>query len=121
MDFTPAAATIAQQMIGGIDSFALLAIPFFILSSPNPGDQGHCGRLSESAMAMVGFLPGSLALVNVMSCMMMFGAISGSAVAATSAMSSFMVPEMKKHGYSENFAAAVTTAQLHEYANTAVS
>ena len=109
MDFTPAATTIAQQMIGGIDSFALLAIPFFILSGLIMGQGGIARRLIESAMAMVGFLPGGLALVNVMSCMM-FGAISGSAVAATSAIGSFMVPEMKKHGYSENFAAAVTAS-----------
>lgn len=109
MDFTPAATTIAQQMIGGIDSFALLAIPFFILSGLIMGQGGIARRLIESAMAMVGFLPGGLALVNVMSCMM-FGAISGSAVAATSAIGSFIVPEMKKHGYSENFAAAVTAS-----------
>ncbi|KAA1163782.1 TRAP transporter large permease [Pseudoalteromonas fuliginea] len=107
MDFTPAATTIAQQLAGGLDSFALLAIPFFILSGLIMGQGGIAKRLIECAMALIGFLPGGLALVNVLSCML-FGAISGSAVAATSAIGSFMVPEMKKHGYSENFAAAVT-------------
>lgn len=107
IDFTPATTTIAQQLAGGIDSFALLAIPFFILSGLIMGQGGIAKRLIECAMALIGSLPGGLALVNVVSCML-FGAISGSAVAATSAIGSFMVPEMKKHGYSEDFAAAVT-------------
>ncbi len=107
IDFIPATTTIAQQMAGGIDSFALLAIPFFILSGLIMGQGGIAKRLIECAMAVIGSLPGGLALVNVASCMM-FGAISGSAVAATSAIGSFMIPEMKKHGYDENFAASVT-------------
>ncbi|WP_076537070.1 TRAP transporter large permease [Shewanella sp. UCD-KL21] len=107
IDFTPATITIAQQLVGGIDSFALLAIPFFILSGLIMGQGGIAKRLIECAMAIIGSLPGGLALVNVMSCML-FGAISGSAVAATSAIGSFMVPEMKKHGYDANFSAAVT-------------
>ncbi|WP_448212949.1 TRAP transporter large permease [Colwellia sp. MEBiC06753] len=109
VDFTPASTTIAQQIAGGIDSFALLAIPFFILSGLIMGQGGIAKRLIECAMALIGALPGGLALVNVMSCML-FGAISGSAVAATSAIGSFMVPEMKKHGYDENFSAAVTAS-----------
>jgi len=109
MDFTPATMTIAQQLAGGIDSFALLAIPFFIFSGLIMGRGGIAKRLIECAMALIGSLPGGLALVNVMSCML-FGAISGSAVAATSAIGSFMVPEMKKHGYSAEFGAAVTAA-----------
>lgn len=107
IDFVPAVTTIAQQMAGGIDSFALLAIPFFILSGLIMGQGGIAKRLIECAMAVVGSLPGGLALVNVASCMM-FGAISGSAVAATSAIGSFMIPEMEKQGYDKNFAAAVT-------------
>jgi len=109
LDFTPATTVIAQQMAGGIDSFALLAIPFFILSGLIMGQGGIAKRLIECAMALIGALPGGLALVNVASCMM-FGAISGSAVAATSAIGSFMIPEMEKHGYNKNFAAAVTAA-----------
>lgn len=109
IDFIPATTTISQQMVGGIDSFALLAIPFFILSGLIMGQGGIAKRLIDCAMALIGSLPGGLALVNVMSCML-FGAISGSAVAATSAIGSFMIPEMKKHGYDVNFSAAVTAS-----------
>lgn len=109
IDFIPATTTISQQMVGGIDSFALLAIPFFILSGLIMGQGGIAKRLIDCAMALIGALPGGLALVNVMSCML-FGAISGSAVAATSAIGSFMIPEMKKHGYDVNFSAAVTAS-----------
>ncbi|WP_438862489.1 TRAP transporter large permease [Neptunicella sp.] len=109
MDLTPAVTTMAQRMAGGLNSFALLAIPFFVLSGLIMGRGGIAKRLIECAMALIGALPGGLALVNVVSCML-FGAISGSAVAATSAIGSFMLPEMKKSGYDENFSAAVTAA-----------
>ena len=109
IDFMPAVTTMAQRMAGGINSFALLAIPFFILSGLIMGRGGIAKRLIECAMALIGMLPGGLALVNVVSCMF-FGAISGSAVAATSAIGSFMLPEMKKQGYDVNFSAAVTAS-----------
>lgn len=109
IDFMPAVTTMAQRMAGGINSFALLAIPFFVLSGLIMGRGGIAKRLIECAMALVGMLPGGLALVNVVSCMF-FGAISGSAVAATSAIGSFMLPEMKKQGYDVNYSAAVTAA-----------
>jgi tripartite ATP-independent transporter DctM subunit len=107
IDFFPAVTTIAQRMIGGVNSFALLAIPFFILSGLIMGSGGVAKRLIECAMALIGMLPGGLALVNVLSCTL-FGGISGSAVAATSAIGSFMIPEMEKQGYDRNFATAVT-------------
>jgi tripartite ATP-independent transporter DctM subunit len=109
MDVLPALTTLAQRMAGGLNSFALLAIPFFVLSGLLMGRGGIAKRLIECAMALVGALPGGLALVNVMSCML-FGAISGSAVAATSAIGSFMLPEMKKQGYDDSYSAAVTAA-----------
>lgn len=109
IDFIPAATTIAQRLAGGINSFALLAIPFFVLSGLIMGQGGIAKRLIECAMAVIGMLPGGLALVNVLSCTL-FGAISGSAVAATSAIGSFMIPEMEKKGYSREFSAAVTGA-----------
>lgn len=109
IDFVPAVTTMAQRMAGGINSFALLAIPFFILSGLIMGRGGIAKRLIECAMALIGMLPGGLALVNVVSCMF-FGAISGSAVAATSAIGSFMLPEMKKQGYDVNYSAAVTAS-----------
>ncbi len=107
IDFTPAMITMAQRMAGGINSFALLAIPFFILSGLLMGQGGIARRLIEFAKVLFGMLPGGLAFVNIISCTL-FGAISGSAVAATSAVGGFMVPAMNKEGYDRNFNAAVT-------------
>lgn len=109
IDFTPAVTTMAQRMASGIDSFALLAIPFFILSGLLMGQGGIAHRLIEFAKVLIGMLPGGLALVNIISCAL-FGAISGSAVAATSAIGGFMIPSMNKEGYDKNFNAAVTVA-----------
>ena len=96
----PAAAitTVAQQMATGINSFALLAIPFFILSGLLMGRGGIARRLIDFAKVIVGVFPGGLAYVNIVACMF-FGAISGSAVAATSAIGGFMIPSMNKEGY----------------------
>lgn len=107
MDFSPAVTTIAQRMAGGINSFALLAIPLFILSGQLMARGGIARRLIDFSKALIGSVPGGLAFVNVISCML-FGAISGSAVAATSAIGGFMIPEMNKAGYDKNFNAAVT-------------
>jgi tripartite ATP-independent transporter DctM subunit len=107
MDFLPAATTIAQRMAGGLNSFALLAIPLFILSGQLMAQGGIARRLIEFSKALIGMVPGGLAFVNVISCTL-FGAISGSSIAATTAVGSFMIPEMKKEGYDKNFAAAVT-------------
>jgi len=96
-------------MAGGLDSFTLLAIPLFILSGQLMGQGGIARRLIEFAKAVVGMLPGGLAFVNVISCTL-FGAISGSAVAATSAIGSFMMPAMEKDGYPREFNAALTAA-----------
>lgn len=107
IDFTPAMMTMAQRVAGGINSFALLAIPFFILSGLLMGQGGIARRLIEFAKVFFGMLPGGLAFVNVISCTL-FGAISGSAVAATSAVGGFMVPAMDKEGYDRGFSAALT-------------
>lgn len=107
MDFIPAVTTIAQRMAGGVNSFALLAIPLFILSGLLMAQGGIARRVIDFSKAVIGSLPGGLAFVNVVSCML-FGAISGSAVAATSAIGSFMIPEMNKAGYDKNFNAAIT-------------
>jgi len=109
MDFVPAVTTVAQRMAGGVNSFALLAIPLFILSGQLMAQGGIARRIIAFAKALVGSLPGGLAFVNVISCAL-FGAISGSSVAATSAVGGFMIPEMEKAGYDRNFNAAVTTA-----------
>ncbi len=103
----PAITTVAQRMATGIDSFALLAIPFFILSGQLMGRGGIARRLIDFAKVLVGMFPGGLAYVNTLACMF-FGAISGSAVAATSAIGSFMIPVMEKEGYDKTFSTAVT-------------
>ncbi|MBN1155709.1 TRAP transporter large permease [candidate division KSB1 bacterium] len=105
----PAVATVAQRMASGINSFVLLAIPFFILSGQLMGKGGIARRLIDFAKSIVGMLPGGLAYVNIMACMF-FGAISGSAAAATSAIGGFMVPIMNKEGYDKNFNTAVTVS-----------
>ena len=107
IDTLPALTTMAQRMAGGLNSFALLAVPLFILSGVIMGQGGIARRLIAFAKCLVGMVPGGLALVNVISCTL-FGAISGSAVAASSAVGGFMLPEMEKDGFNKNFGAAVT-------------
>lgn len=102
----PSLTTVAQRMATGLDSFALLAIPFFILAGQLMNSGGIARRLINFAKILVGKLPGGLAFVNIMAAML-FGAISGSAVAAASAIGGFMTPVMKKEGYDESFSAAV--------------
>lgn len=107
IDTLPALTTLAQRLAVGVDSFALLAIPFFVLSGYLMGQGGIAVRLIEFAKVLVGKLPGGLAFVNIISCAL-FGSISGSAVAATSAVGGFMVPAMEKEGYNRPFSTAVT-------------
>ncbi len=102
----PAFTTVAQRIGTGLDSFALLAIPFFILSGELMNKGGIAHRLIAFAKTLVGALPGGLALINVISAMLM-GAIAGSAMASASAMGSILGPEMEKEGYSKEFGAAV--------------
>lgn len=103
----PALTTIAQQMATGMNSFALLAIPFFILSGYIMAQGGIANRLINFAKVLVSSLPGGLAYVNIIACMF-FGAISGSAAAATSAVGGVMIPSMNKEGYDKNFNTALT-------------
>ncbi len=102
----PAFTTVSQRMATGLDSFALLAIPFFILSGELMNKGGIAHRLIAFAKTLVGSLPGGLALINVIAAMLM-GAIAGSAMASASAMGSILGPEMEKEGYSREFGAAV--------------
>ena len=102
----PAFTTVSQRMATGLDSFALLAIPFFILSGELMNKGGIAHRLIAYAKTLVGSLPGGLALINVIAAMLM-GAIAGSAMASASAMGSILGPEMEKEGYSREFGAAV--------------
>ena len=102
----PALTTVSQRIGTGLDSFALLAIPFFILSGELMNKGGIAHRLIAFAKTLVGALPGGLALINIISAMLM-GAIAGSAMASASAMGSILGPEMEKDGYSKEFGAAV--------------
>ena len=103
----PAFTTAALRMATGIDTFALLAIPFFILSGRLIAEGGMARRLIDFAKVLVGGLAGGLAYVNVLASML-FGTISGSAVAATSAVGSFMIPAMEQEGYDREYSVAVT-------------
>lgn len=102
----PAATTVAQRMATGLDSFTLLAIPFFILAGQIMNRGGIATRLIDLAKSVLGTLPGGLAHVNVLASML-FGAISGSAVAAASAIGGVMAPVMEREGYDREFGAAV--------------
>lgn len=104
--FDAAIAVISQKMASGLDSFSLLAIPFFILAGNIMNRGGIALRLIEFAKVLGGRLPGSLAHVNVIA-NMMFGSISGSAVAAAAAVGGTMSPLQKKEGYDPAFSAAV--------------
>jgi tripartite ATP-independent transporter DctM subunit len=102
----PSATTIAQRMGTGLDSFALLAIPFFILAGEIMNKGGIANRLIDLAKAITGRLPGGLLYVNVIAAML-FGAIAGSAVAAASAIGGILGPRMEKEGYPRELGASV--------------
>lgn len=99
---------VAAKMANGVNSFALLAIPFFILSGHLMGRGGLARRLIDFAATLVGRLPGGLGYVNTLTCML-FGSISGSAAAAVSSVGGFMIPEMNRKGYGLEFNVSVTT------------
>lgn len=102
----PSAITMAQRMATGLDSFTLLAIPFFILAGQLMHRGGIARRLIAFAQSVLGMLPGALAHVNILAAMLM-GAISGSAVAAASGVGGVLTPHMKEQGYDRDYAAAV--------------
>ncbi|MCM3390178.1 TRAP transporter large permease [Ureibacillus chungkukjangi] len=99
----------AQRMFTGMNSFALLAIPFFILAGVIMNNGGIAMRLVNCAKVLSGRMPGSLAQTNILA-NMMFGSISGSAVAAAAAVGSTMAPMQEKEGYDRTFSAAVNIA-----------
>jgi len=101
--------TVATAMAQGVDGFALLAIPFFVLSGMIMGRGGMALRLMELAAALMSPFRGGLAYVNTLTCML-FGSISGSSAAAVSAVGAFMIPQMEKKNYGKNFSVALTVA-----------
>ena len=100
---------VAQNAIAGCDSFPLMAIPFFILAGNLMSTGGVAKRLLEFASMLFGAITGGLAMVTTVTCMF-FAAISGSAMATTSAIGSFMIPAMKEKGYDKGFSAALAAA-----------
>jgi len=107
--FDQALFVMAQKTIAGFDSFTLLALPFFILAGNIMSTGGIARRLINLAKIIGRPLPGSLAHTTILA-NMMFGSISGSAVASAAAVGGVMTPEMKKAGYDPSYGAAVNIA-----------
>lgn len=102
-------AGLYRNLYNGMDSFPLMALPFFMLAGEIMNRGGITTRLVEFSQAFMGHLRGGLAHVNILSSIL-FAGLSGSAVADTSALGSTLIPAMEKNGYSRKFAAAVTAA-----------
>ena len=98
-----------QRLYGGVDSFPLMALPFFLLAGEIMNSGKITRRIVGLSQAFIGHLRGGLAQVNILSSIL-FAGLSGSAVADTSALGSMLIPAMEKNGYSKKFAAAVTAA-----------
>ena len=98
-----------MRMYNGMDSFPLMAIPYFILAGEVMNRGGITTRLVRLSQALIGHLRGGLAHVNILSSIL-FAGLSGSAVADTSAIGSMLIPAMEKNGYTKRFSAAVTAA-----------
>ena len=102
-------STIAINMVKGANVFVLQAVPFFILAGAIMGAGGISNRLIALSKALIGWMRGGLAMVNILASMF-FGGISGSATADTSSIGSILIPMMKKDGYDGDFATTVTMA-----------
>ena len=101
--------TVPLRLFNGADNFPLLAIPLFVLTGSLMNSAGISRRLIDFASALVGFIRGGLAMVNIVTSMF-FAEISGSAVADAAALGSILIPAMRKKGYPLDFSAAVTSA-----------
>lgn len=100
---------VGQRLFSGLDSFAILAIPLFVLAGELMNESGITGRIIKFANACVGHMKAGLAQVNIWASVI-FAGLSGSAVADTSALGRIFIPEMEKEGYPRDFAAALTAA-----------
>ena len=100
-------STIAQQMVKGISSFSLMAVPFFITMGALMGSGGISEKLIALADACVGWMRGGMAMVNIVASYF-FGGISGSAAADTASLGSLLIPMMVEQGYDDDFSTAVT-------------
>ncbi|KIN64068.1 TRAP transporter-DctM subunit [Sulfitobacter noctilucicola] len=106
---TDSLVTIALDMYDGSTKFSLIAIPMFVLAGAIMNAGGITDRLINFVSAIIGFIRGGLAMVNI-GVSLFFAEISGSAVADVAAMGSILIPQMKKRGYSKEFSAAVTSS-----------
>ena len=100
---------VIHRMYGGIDSFPLLAVPFFILAGNLMNSAGITNRIYNFALALVGWLKGGLGHVNVVGSMI-FAGMSGTAIADAGGLGTIEIKAMKDHGYSTEFAVGVTAA-----------
>ncbi len=98
--------TIFLSFIGGVEPFILIAVPLFIFAGELLAQGGVGKRIVEFARVLFGWMPGGLGVVTVVSCLM-FGGVSGSAIADTAAIGSLVIPSMIQRGYSRGFAAAL--------------
>jgi tripartite ATP-independent transporter DctM subunit len=105
----PAVFVSSQRMFTGINSFSLLAIPFFILAGELMNTGGIAGRLIDAAKVLVGRMPGSLAQTNVVA-NALFGSVSGAAVASAAAIGTVMGPRQRTEGYERAYSAAVNVS-----------
>ena len=101
-------AVVTQKLFASINSFGLLAVPFFIIAGSLLDKGGISKRLINLAMALVGWLPGSLAVVTFLASAF-FGAVSGSSIATVAAIGGIMLPKMLKEGYPLTFSLATVT------------
>lgn len=99
--------SIVQQMVQGVKSFSLLAIPFFIIAGEMMGRGGIAEKIINLANVLVGRIRGGLGMVNVVDSMF-FGGISGSSVADVASTGTIIIPLMKKKGYDDDFSVAIT-------------
>src|SRR5687768_6727690 len=100
---------VAQRMIAGVESFPLLAVPFFILAGNLMNIAGVTGRIYAFAVALVGWMKGGLAQVNIIGSVI-FSGMSGTALADAAGLGTIEIKAMKDHGYSTEFAVGVTAA-----------
>ena len=107
--FDVAVFSSAQKMVGSINSFSLVAIPFFVFSGIIMNNGGIAQKLVDFAMLFAGRIPGALAITNVIG-NALFGSISSSAIAASTAIGGVLVPQQVKEGYDKEYAAAVNIA-----------
>ena len=97
---------IGQQMLKGVDSFTLMAIPFFVIAGGLMESGGISKRIVNFARTVVGHLPGGLAIVTVVASMI-FAAMTGAGAATTAAVGGIMIPSMQEEGYDGGYASAV--------------